>query len=282
MLTLWQAGKATGAAYFSIYDINLLGANLNGLALPDTEHPWLGPWVRAVYQGGGGEAFVGLGLLACLTAIFGLFSAVKMRSKWRPVLVVGALGLILSFGLTLLWNDAPVRWAFMRPLNQAIWLLGYRLKPELFLAPQPPAPFDNAVAMPGLLLTAVVPFFERARVLSRYALLAGLAVFLLAGLGLDRLRVWWLRLIVAALLVFEVLPAPTLRYAFPPPSHPAFEWLRQQSSDHLGHARSRAIDHRGREQRHPGTHPLSAKLVVGAYPSISRSRIPDLVGPIPG
>ena len=50
------------------------GSKANGLALPDTEHPWLGFWVRAVYHGGDGEGFVGFGLLACLTAIFGLFS----------------------------------------------------------------------------------------------------------------------------------------------------------------------------------------------------------------
>ena len=185
MLTLWQASQATGAAYFSIYEINHLGANAGSLALPDTEHPWLGSLVRAIYRGDSGESFVGLGLLACLMAIFGFFHAVKMRARWRPVLVVGALGLILSLGLTLLWNDIPVRQAFLRPVNQAIWLLGYRFKPDLFLAPQPPAPFDDAVSMPGLLLAAVVPFFERARVLSRYALLAGIAVFLLAGLGLG-------------------------------------------------------------------------------------------------
>jgi hypothetical protein len=234
MLTLWQASQATGAAYFSIYEINQLGANASSLALPDTEHPWLGSLVRAIYRGDSGESFVGLGLLACLMAIFGFFHAVKMRARWRPVLVVGALGLILSLGLTLLWNDIPVRQAFLRPVNQAIWLLGYRLKPDLFLAPQPPAPFDDAVPMPGLLLAAVVPFFERARVLSRYALLAGIAVFLLAGLGLDRMRVSWLRWVIAALLIIEVLPAPTSSYAFPPPSHPAFEWLRQQSTESEG------------------------------------------------
>ena len=229
LVMLWQASKATGAGYFSIYEVNLLGANANGLALPDTQHPWLGSWVKSVYHGSEGEGFVGFGLLACLTAILGLVAALKMRARWRPVLVVGVLGLILSLGLTLFWNDAPVHWPFMHAVNQAIWQLGYRLKPDLFLASQPPAPFDDAVSMPGLLLTAVLPLFERARVLSRYALLAGLAIFLLAGLGLDRLRVSWVRWVLAALLIVEVLPAPTSSFAFPPPSHPAFEWLRQQS-----------------------------------------------------
>jgi hypothetical protein len=57
----------------------------------------------------------------------------------------------------------------------------------------------------ALLLTAACRTLSGA-VLSRYALLAGVAIFLLAGLGLDRLRVSWLRWLVAALLIVEVLP----------------------------------------------------------------------------
>ncbi len=228
LLMLWAASKATGAGYFSIYDLNLLGANANGLALPDTEHPWLGALVKSVYHGDEGEVFVGFGLLACLMAVLGLFSARRMRARWLPVLIAGGLGLLLCLGLTLTWNGGAVKWPLIRAVDQAVWQVGYRLKPGLFLASQPPAPFDNAVPLPALLLTAVVPFFERARVLSRYALLAGLAIFLFAGLGLERIRVSWLRWAVAALLIVEVLPAPTLSFAYPPPSHPAFEWLRQQ------------------------------------------------------
>ena len=38
----------------------------------------------------------------------------------------------------------------------------------------------------------------------------------------------WARLTLAVLLILEVLPAPMARLPFPPPVHPAFEWLKQQ------------------------------------------------------
>jgi hypothetical protein len=78
-------------------------------------------------------------------------------------------------------------------------------------------------------LATFVPFFAQARVLARYALLFGLAVFLLTGFGLDQVKRQWIRLSLAVLLVVEVVPPPTQSYAYPPPSHPAYEWLAQQS-----------------------------------------------------
>lgn len=228
-IPFWRAIQTIGAHAFSIYVVNQLGANANSLPLPSTDHPWLHSAIDRIYKGNSGEVFIGLGLLVCLTALLGLATAVKSRKTWGPVLVLASIGLILALGLTLRWNDVSVRWELMRPVNRAIWYLGYLVKPELFLASQPPAPFDAAVPMPGLLLAAVVPFFEQARVFARYALLAGLAIFLLAGLGLDRLRNPWVRVTLGAVLVLEVLPAPTQSYAFPPPSHPAFQWLQQQS-----------------------------------------------------
>jgi hypothetical protein len=82
--------------------------------------------------------------------------------------------------------------------------------------------------MPGLLLSAAVPFWEGARVSARFALLGSLGVFLLASLGLCSLRRRWAQIALAGLLLFELLPPALGRVPFPPPSHPAFDWLREQ------------------------------------------------------
>ena len=80
-----------------------------------------------------------------------------------------------------------------------------------------------------MLLAAVVPLFERARVFARYILIAALGVYLLAGFWrCMRLRWGWARWLLAAVLIFEVIPPPLERAPFPPPPHPAFEWLSSQ------------------------------------------------------
>jgi hypothetical protein len=79
-----------------------------------------------------------------------------------------------------------------------------------------------------LLLSAVVPLIERARVFARYALIGGLGVFLLVALALGRLRRTWAQVLLAGLLICEVLPPPTKEVPYPPPPHPAFAWLAEQ------------------------------------------------------
>jgi hypothetical protein len=88
--------------------------------------------------------------------------------------------------------------------------------------------------MPATVITALLPGFEMARVFARYGFLLGLAVFLLAGAGVTSVRSTSLRLILAAVLIFEAMPPPAGHLPFPPTSHPAFEWLRQQNQQPQG------------------------------------------------
>jgi hypothetical protein len=79
-----------------------------------------------------------------------------------------------------------------------------------------------------MLLAALIPTIERARVFARYALLGSIGVAMLAGLTLTLVRYRWLRLGLALLLVFELVPQPLHALPFAGVSHPAFDWLSQQ------------------------------------------------------
>ena len=229
VVVFWRASSQAGAAFFSVYGVNDLGASANSLAVPNLLHPWLGPWARQLYRGPldseAGRA--NLGVVACLAALIGLAGAWRSKA-WRPIFAIACLGLVLALGLTLRWDGRSVQTGLFVLINRLFWGAAHALKPALFVGASPPAPFTDAIPLPDMLL-ALLPTFERARVVARYAFLAGMAVFLLAGFGLTRLRRTWLRWPLAALLLFEALPPPTQSWPFPLQPHPAFAWLRQQS-----------------------------------------------------
>jgi hypothetical protein len=226
---LWRGSTEAGAAFYNLEEVNWFSASLNSLPIPSVWHPVLQPIARTIYSGPPteqGEA--NLGLLVSLMAILGLWQA-RRHKAWPSLVALAAVGLVLALGPTLKWNDVTVGWSVLRPLDSLLWKAGHYLKPSLFVTSHPTAPFDTAVPLPAWVLTAVVPFFERARVLARYAFVASVGVFLLAVLGFAHWRTTWAKVLIAALLVFEVLPPPTQVHPFPPETHPAFEWLKQQS-----------------------------------------------------
>ena len=226
---LWQASALSGAGFYGPQEVNFWGASLNSLFLPFLQHPWLGSFALSLYRGVPFEqAQVNLGLFASLAALLAVPAAWK-RPAWRPALFLTAAGVLLALGLTLKWDNQSIRLAALQPLDAALWRLMHALKPSFFSPSQPPTPFDASIALPGMVLAGVVPFFERARVFARYAVIGSVGIFLLAGLALDRLPNRWLRLGLGAALVFEILPPPLPAQPYPPPIHPAFTWLRQQS-----------------------------------------------------
>jgi hypothetical protein len=78
-----------------------------------------------------------------------------------------------------------------------------------------------------LILTALVPYWDAARTVNRFALLGGLGLIVLAAQGLQRFpRV--AQYLLAAIWLIEVLPMPTGNYPMPERPHPAYEWLAQQ------------------------------------------------------
>jgi hypothetical protein len=231
-----RQSAAANAAPYSISHVSSWDASLNSFPLPSVDHPWFGSLARAVYRGPTNEpGQANFGFLACILALLALSPALKDRRRWLPALIVAGVGLLLALGLTLKWDGQTMRWEALRGLNEAIWRLGHFLKPGFFAAEHPPPPFDTAIPLPGLLLGALVPFWERARVFARYALLASLGVYLLTGLGLERVRrPKGARWVLAVLLVIGVVPHPSGNVPFPGTPHPAFEWLRGQPTDGQG------------------------------------------------
>jgi hypothetical protein len=223
-----RASAASASTPFTLDTANYYGASLNSLPLPYLFHPWLGELARQVYRGPAREqgAF-NLGALALLAALAGLPAAWRARRDWLPALLLLLIGILLALGLTLKWDNQSLSLPALRPLDAAIWAIGHAIKPATFPAAQPPAPFDAAIPLPGLLLSAVVPYLEQSRVFARYAMLATLSIALLAGLALQRARRLLPRLALAGLLLFEIIPPPLERLPFPPAEHPAFAWLRQ-------------------------------------------------------
>ena len=160
------------------------------------------------------QSIANLGFLAPVMAMAGAFLARKQRS-WRPVLAVTAVFLIIA-GLDASLERRAGADGGLRPLNLLLWRLGHTLKPDFFVGTQPPEWNRDTIPLPAMVLAVVVPFFERGRALARYALPAGLGVFLLAGLVLSRVRFRWLQVFLGVLLVIEIVPPVWKRY----PSHP--------------------------------------------------------------
>jgi hypothetical protein len=229
-----RESAAANAPFYDITHVSKWDASLNSFPIPNIDHPWLQSLARLLYRGPVNEpGQANLGFVASLLAILGAAAAWRNR-YWWPVMICAGVGLALALGLTLKWDGVSLQWSGFRPVNTLLWQLGYALKPGFFTTNTPPAPFDNAVPMPGLWLSAIVPLWERSRVFARYALLGGLGIYLLAGRGIMRIPRPWARAIVVVVLIFEVMPPATKNVPFPPPSHPAFEFVKAQKMDTAG------------------------------------------------
>ena len=229
IIATWRASQSAGAQFYPLSELSFWSASLNSLPAPTISHPWLSRVAGAIFQGMPYESgAANFGLAASIAALVGAVVA-RRHKAWWPATVVAAFGLILALGVVLKWNDTPVRASALAPLNRVLWQAGHTLKPDVFAATPAPT-FEEAIPLPGFLLTLVVPFFERARVFARYGFVASIGVYLLAALALARARPAALRWLFAAVLVFEALPATLSSLPYPPPAHPAFEWLSQQPS----------------------------------------------------
>lgn len=221
--------KTAAVPFYDFYHLNAWGASLNSIFVPFVFHPWLGALAREFYRGELSESGVAnFGILASCIILTNLRMLQRDKERW-PALILTSIGILLALGLTLKWDGRSVQWDRLQPLNSAIWQIAHHFKPGFFTSVQPVPPFDKSILLPGLGLVALVPFWEGARILSRFALVAGVGFFLLVSQEVGRWRYPLARLGVAILLVVEIIPPPSGSVPFPPSSHPAFEWLRQET-----------------------------------------------------
>ena len=212
------------------------GASLNSLFIPSVIHP-LEP-VRqlalAMFYGNQNEAGASnWGILLPLCAAGGW--ALLRRGEQPQRLAARALGLcalagaVLAFGAGLKWQGDLVLTDAFKPLNLVLWDVGRALKPTLFDSPLPPAGLDRIVPLPGYLALLAFPFWEGARMVTRFMFVGGLGLILLAAILIQRLpRAAGLAL--AVLLIIEALPARTQDLAIPVRVHPAYEWAAGQGN----------------------------------------------------
>jgi hypothetical protein len=202
------------------------GASLNSLASPFVFHPldWVKDVTEVFYTGSRDESGIAnLGPVTCLLGLTGLVFLVKRKGP-KSLIWLMAIGLLLSLGLLLKWDGEVVTSPIFQSLNSLVWQIGHALKPGLFASQKPIHPFDEGIPLPGFLLAATVPFWESARVMTRYALVGGLGLIALAAYGLWRLPKA-ARYALAAIWLLEVLPIPTGSLPLPTQLHPAYQWL---------------------------------------------------------
>lgn len=227
----WIGSSADQAQHYGIAHDLVWGASLNSLFVPSVFHPLgaLREIARTIYTGPLDESGVfNMGFITCGLALPGLFLMLKKKPRsWGLVwLTVG--GLVLSLGVLLRWNGRSVQLPGTFVFNEILWKFGRILKPELFPTASPYPDFRSGIPLPGLFLTILVPFWESARVMGRYALLGMLGAVVLAAIALQKLPAL-ARILLAMLWVIEILPFPT---GSGRPAvfqlHPAYTWLTVQ------------------------------------------------------
>jgi hypothetical protein len=224
----WRSMSASQTRFFSLETLVGWAASLNSLPIPSLGHPWLRGIARMLDRGPINEAEVAnFGLTLSSAALVGVLAARADRRLW-PFIACAAAGLVLALGPVVKLNGNVQAVSWLKPLDETVWAVGHRLKPGLFAQAQPPGNLSEAIPLPDMLLAVLVPFWEGARVTSRFAFVAAVGVFPLMGYALARLKPLWLRVGLAAILLFEVLPSPTGSVPARPASHPAFDWLQAQ------------------------------------------------------
>lgn len=221
--------RADHVSYFDVYHLVWWGASLNSLAVPSVSHPIpaIQDVARGLYKGPGNESGVAnLGLLTFLLVLIGTVAVLRegKGKRYARLFYAGALGVCFSLGLFLRWDGQIVSACVWKPVTMALWRIGHALKPKLFAEPLPGDPVSCGIPLPGLLFSAAVPFYEGARVASRYAFVAALGIVPLAAKGLEALRPT-MRWALAALWVLEFLPRPFVGQPLPSQAHPAYIWV---------------------------------------------------------
>ena len=238
IILYYLGAKEDGQVSFGITHTLAWGASLNSLVIPSVFHPLpsFQHFARTIYTGPLDESGVAnIGSTTWFLAVIGTLLALRQRgiSRFRFPFLLVVIGSLLSLGLLLRWNGKVITSWIFQPVDLIIWKIGHFLKPSLFTSANPHGVFRNGFPLPGFMLTAVVPFWESARVASRYAFITVLGLLPLAAKGINLLPKV-VKYIVAIIWLLEFLPVTYQEQPATTPLHPAYTW----ASQHIQHNES--------------------------------------------
>lgn len=171
------------------------------------------PWKSRISESG----MQNWGIIVVVLVAIGVVTAPRYA---RTLLALLAVSLTLSFGP--LWVDPPLKSDIATQINNRIWQLGRRLKPDLFNADTDSLQ-SRSLLLPSMALYILVPRYEFARVPGRYSLWVSLSATAIAVAVLSRLPVRW-AVLISYLWILELLPSPRHPVAIPTQPHPAHTW----------------------------------------------------------
>lgn len=224
--------SADGSMSFGVGHILHWGASVNSLVIPSVFHPI--EFVRSAGQRAylGPQDESGVGNLGLVTFVLGLVGVGCMLrrddERVNGLVLLTCVAMALALGMLLKWDGETVRCPAFSALNNLLWQLGHEVKPTLFDTEVAPDEFRDGIPLPGYFLTALVPYWESARTVSRYAIVAYLGLVVLACYGMARTRGLPLGLVMTALWMLESLPPCSGVVPLPSAGHPAFSWLADQ------------------------------------------------------
>lgn len=205
-------------------------ASINSFFIPSFAHPisLIRETAHTIYHGPFDESGVmNFGPITISLALIGLGIAFRFKRHVAGIVTLSLTGIILSMGILVRWNGEFIQNPIFHPINELIWNIGHTLKPSVF-SPSIHDPFSNGIPLPNFLLTAIVPFWEGARIVARFAVLGMIGLVILAGIALETFPKV-IRIILIALWLVEILPSPTQNLPMPSNLHPAYTWLSTQS-----------------------------------------------------
>lgn len=167
------------------------------------------------------------GVLTAVLAAVGAVWTRHAKSKRSALILLAAAG-ILSFGP--FWGHGLSQPPLFERVNDYVWQAGAQLKPEVFDETQATLK-QKGIPLPGMLPLLLVPRYEFARFVGRYAIVVGLGAVALSVVTLNRLPKRWAALL-GCLWIVELLPQPRQPTPLPIDPHPAHAWAAQQLAGH--------------------------------------------------
>lgn len=237
LIPFWLAAQAARVSYGVIDNLVPWGVSPDCLFTPPYFHSWqkISDLHLSVCVPTGVSEGVWVGLTMGILAVVGVVLALihKHRPSF-PVMRLLLITIVLALGPYLYFRGDLVEAPRFAPLNRLLWQAGHLIKPDLFPTADPGL-FATKLPMPDLILMALVPLAEGARVAQRYVFVALLGLGWFIAVALDRFPKW-LSVVFICLLFLELAPPPFHGQALTEADiHGAYAWLRENARDDEGY-----------------------------------------------